>query len=524
MKLKTAIASVFMLLVLAVPCLAVAPSPLLPLDHWAYAAIDRLSGRGLIVSVLAGSRPWTRIEAARLIDEAGRAAQLTAPAQSDLRQLEQLQRELARELRELGGDEGGATSYVMPLRVFSLDYNRRDGSDAALAPRNLRPGAPGGQIAARQWALDYNANGRDLPRGSSASLTLGGEARLGWLLAEWRPQFDFVGVGTNDAVADSSLAEGRVVLQLGAVEISAGRQALWWGQGRHGSLLLTNNAHPLDMVRLTNSSPALLPWVFSVLGPVRFDLFWSRLEATRVVPEPYLAGLRLNLKPLPWFELGAARTVIFGGKGKPKVDAEEFVTILGGKNRSGGTDNSNSIAALDGRLRLPFLFGAELYGEYGGEDEAGRFLANTAWLAGVALTRLEPSGRLGLRVERSDLSRIDDNSPLWYRHGIYKSGYTYRGKVLGHHVGGGGDDLLLAAELQLPANLEVTLALDIENRGADQAATEGHRQWSVAGVWRPSPHLSVRAHYAWDEIENRGFIAGRSDRQQHLALVFASAW
>ena len=72
------------------------------------------------------------------------------------------------------------------------------------------------------------------------------------------------------------------MLGLGSLEFSIGRQSLWWGQGRHGSLVLTNNAEPLDMIRLTNPNPILLPWVFKYLGPFRFDLFLTELEESRV--------------------------------------------------------------------------------------------------------------------------------------------------------------------------------------------------------------------------------------------------
>lgn len=487
------------------PALAAAPSPLLPLDHWAYAALDRLSGRGLIDSYLSGSRPLTRAEAARLVGEATGAAAQSIPSSADQRQLQLLSAEFAFELAAKGTE---TPLYLKPFRALGLRYAVRDGSPSQVT----------GLTATRQWSLDVNNFGEELNDSENLVLTTSGDARLGWLLFEWRPRFE--PIDGDDTFLDSSLPEGRAALQLGAIEVSAGRQALWWGQGRHGSLLLTNNARPLEMLRLTNPQPALLPWIFSALGPIRFDLFWSRLEKARVVPEPYLAGLRLNLKPLPWFEFGAARTVMFGGKGRPKLDSEDFITILGGKNLSGGADTSNSLAAIDGRLRLPFLFGAELYGEFGGEDEASHFFSKPAWLAGLSLTRLEPSGSLLLRAERADFTAHS----TWYRHSVYRSGYTYRGKLLGHHVGGGGDDLLVAAELRLPANLELVLAWDAENRGIDQPVREEHRQWSLSGVWRAGSHYSLHAFYAWDEIENRSFVAGRTDRQHRAEVAFEASW
>ena len=48
---------------------------------------------------------------------------------------------------------------------------------------------------------------------------------------------------------------------------------MWWGQGAHGDLLLTNNAYPLDLVKFSNPEPTLLPWLFRYLGPFKYAAF-----------------------------------------------------------------------------------------------------------------------------------------------------------------------------------------------------------------------------------------------------------
>ncbi len=262
------------------------------------------------------------------------------------------------------------------------------------------------------------------------------------------------------------------------------------------------------MVRITNPSPVLLPWFLKYLGPFRFDVFWSKLEKDRVVAEPYLAGLRLNIKPLPWLEIGGSRTVIFGGEGRPDVNFSDFITILGGKNLSGDEDDSDQIAALDARIRLPFLGGAELYGEYGGEDEAGHFLSNLSWLAGLYLPRLEPTGRLSLRAEYADLSHIDDNSPAWYRHGIYRSGYTYEGKILGHPAGGAAKDYYGELGAWLGDGLLAKVFFDYQERGFDQPVREKHYQPGLGLNWLLTDQVSLRLDYAFDRAKNFGFVEG----------------
>src|SRR3989454_631652 len=46
-------------------------APYVPIDSWVYSAFDRLVALGYVQSAYAGLRPWTRMECARLLEEAG---------------------------------------------------------------------------------------------------------------------------------------------------------------------------------------------------------------------------------------------------------------------------------------------------------------------------------------------------------------------------------------------------------------------------------------------------------------------
>jgi hypothetical protein len=484
-----------------------AVSDTVPLDSWVYPALDKLAGMGLVDSVLQGARPYTRLEAARQVREAIAKSESidTPPA------IRELLIRLERFFRDEIGDEGAFEGSYLKPREFQLNYLYQDGEDSVIAGN--------GRIDARQFALNYNNYGIDYSEHGNGQLILQAEAKLGkHFLLSARPLVEFQEDGGS---ASLSLLQARAALGLGPFEVSIGRQSLWWGQGRHGSLVLTNNAKPLDMVRITNPTPVLLPWIFKLLGPFRVDVFWSKLEEDRVVPEPYFGGLRLDFKPLPWVEIGASRAVMFGGEGRPSIGWDEFFTILGGKNLEGDEDTSNSVAALDIRLRLPFLWNAELYGEYGGEDEAKfagvlPFVANKAYLAGLYLPRIEPTGRLSLRLEYADLSKIDNNSPPWYRHGIYRSGYTYEGKVLGHHVGGAARDIYGELQVILPHDLLMTLGMDYEKRGYDQPVQEKHYQGILKLNWEFREHLALNLLLGCGRVKNADFEDG-NDRTDFLA-------
>lgn len=497
------------------PAAAAPVSAGVPLDSWIYPAIDKLAGLGLVESALQGSRPYSRLEAARLTREAFNSAEAGRASMVTDELLQRLSYELRREMEEVGGNPAG--SYLQPFRQLRLDYLYQEGASSALVGVN-----------ARQDALNTNNFGSTYHEGSNAQLLIESEARLGnILLLSLRPQLLLREEEEGDL--HLRLQEGKVALGLGPIEISVGRQSLWWGQGRHGSLVLTNNAAPLDMVRVTNPTPVVLPWVFRYLGPLRFDLFWSKLDdyiansVTGRGDEPYFAGLRLNFKPLPGFEIGAARTTIFGGEGID-VGKSDYFTILGGRNLDGGEDNSNQLAAIDTRLKMSALAGAELYGEYGGEDEAGNFIAHRAWLAGLYLPKVEPSERLSLRLEYADLTDESKLAPAWYRHGTFRSGYTWQGKVLGHHVGGAARDLLGELQLQLPDDVTLTVGVDAEERGTDQAVTEKHLQPFAHGEWALQPGWLLEASYALDRVTNADYLSGARRTDHFARFALSKSW
>jgi hypothetical protein len=472
-------------------------SPQLPLESWTYSALDRVVALSRVYSGLAGTRPLTRLEAARQIEEASsKAALYSVPPQAKVL-LGRLRTEFRDELAYLAADQDTVADVPSRLlRSAELRYTYQDGK------KSVYPGTD-----ARQFSLNYNNSGREYDNHNNVEFSLLGDVRLfDRLLFSWQPLVSQL----DEDSTEFDLLSAVAALNLGGLELSVGRQSLWWGPGRHGSLLLTNNAEPLDMVRLTNPSPLQLPWLLKYLGPFRFDLFVSRLDDDRVVPEPYFGGLRFNFRPASWLELGAARTVMFGGDGRPSIDASDFLTIIGGQNLSGNEDTSNSIAGVDVRVILPF-WGAQVYGELYGEDEAGMLMSKNSWLGGLYLPQIEPSGRFSLRAEYADTTRISGGTPVLYRHGIYRSGYIYEDQIIGHHVGSDSTDLSLELQVDFSAQLSVTLGFDYEERGKSLALQEKHAQFDLKGTWWMNSDLSVSARYAYDRVENWNFATGDED-------------
>ena len=235
-----------------------------------------------------------------------------------------------------------------------------------------------------------------------------------------------------------------------------GREPLTWGPGVHGNLLLTTNARPMDQLRLESDSPFPLPGPLRGIGRFTAAGFLSHLgdDHRTDAPDPWLTGVRFTWSPARWLLLGASRTVLLGGKGHPFIITPRSIwDVLWATHEHGVGDsrnNADQIASVDWSVYLwpvlrpaPLLDGGRIYGEYAGEDsrQKGPFPAVPGHTYGIELV----AGGVLLRAEVA--ANLDDKN-LWYWHTVYRDGYTYRGRVIGHPMG--GDSRAQSYDLEVP--------------------------------------------------------------------------
>ncbi len=479
------------------------------LDSRFYYYVEELASDRLVESHLFGTRPFSLNEARRLSLEAATSADVLSGQGIGREPRLKALLDDTEAVAYYGGDFAaprGKPAYDLspepvgfffkPIAMPRLEFAYLDGEKASF---------PG--VNAAQNALLYNNEGIDFEKGYNTYLSFETEATAGPLSVYLEPLF-YADGGTH-----GRLQTGHLTLSGGNLDLQLGKRSLWWGQGHHGGLFLTNNAEPLPMVRLTNPSPTILPSIFERLGPFRFDTFLSLLEEERDVPKPYLFGLRFDFKPHPALEVGLTRMTMMGGEGRPGITPSRFVEIMVGDNLVGDKELSNSIAGVDTRLTLPF---GQVYAEWGGEDEAHALPTHHAYLGGVYLPLRKVIS--GLRFEYADLSHESDSSPDWYFHKTYTSGYTYMGRLLGHHVGGGGRDYFLEATLVDASNFKAKVHLDYEERGIDrQPANEKHTQVGTEIEWWRQ-EWRLRLGLAYETISNADYEAG-SDESSSLASL-----
>lgn len=432
-----------------------------------YDILTRFEAEGLIQSGLLTTKPLSRSEAVRLAIEAERNVEDKKSP---------FLRQLLGTLNDRLEAEKGEVKYLKPVDNAYIDYIYSD-------------------QAAQE--LNYNNDGDTYDRGSNLRLGLTSRAELGRFSFYLNPELRYSG-DDNDVV----LKKAYVTLSIWGLELEAGKDSQWWGPGHHGAILLSNNTEPLTLLKLTNPHPTLLPWVFKYLGPFRFVFFASRLEKERVIAEPYLWGLRFNFKPTPYIEIGLQRTAMLGGEGRSESLGTWWKSFTGKGENESGVEAGDQRAGGDIKITLPFKAQPlQLYAEAAGEDEAGGLPIKWAYLAGIYLPRIYKFERLGLRAEYANTNVNRPN--VWYNHHIYGSGYTYKGRVLGHHMGTDSDDLFLELNYFMPewgGRVKVSYDRERHNRSGGQKFVKD--EVSVSARFDMTEDLRFEGRYSFGKLKN----------------------
>lgn len=225
----------------------------------------------------------------------------------------------------------------------------------------------------------------------------------------------------------------------------------WWGPGNDGSLILSNNARPVPALFLDRASAEPFDsWLLDWLGPWRLSTFLGQLEDDRFVPNAKLFGMRFAFKPTSTLTIGLSRTAQFGGdRGRPE-DLETFGRMLVGDDNQGETDleseePGNQLAGWDIRW-APDLFDIDtaLYAQRIGEDFSDGIVTRQMTILGTEFAGGWGGGSWRTFFEFADtrsagtdfLDATIEQRNISYNHGIYRDGYTFKRRVLGHTIDG----------------------------------------------------------------------------------------
>lgn len=487
------------------------------LDSWVYPAMDRLAGLGYVHSAVQGHRPWTRMQVALLIEEA------TDNLQS----------------HEISGD--GAAGLVMRLRSeFTYELGLLDGGQnlsagmesaytrtVSISGAALTDGLHFGQTISYDFGRPFE-EGTNLQEGGSFRADAG--PIFVYVRAEYEhspgapaPSDAVLNViSTRDLIPEPpdvpvnpinrpQLLDAYIGVNLGNLELLVGRQSLEWGPGPGGSMLLSDNAPPIDMVRLVNSEPERLPGFLQHLGPVTIDQFIGRLESNRYIYNPFIYGQQISLKPFPNFEFGFGRTTIIGGRGPGAnpLTLGNFVSSLFGLG-SGAPPHSvpgSSQNELDWTFHVPHVQDyLVLYGEWYAKDNpiALQAPARSSFRTGLYISHFPRAPKLDLHFETANTASavIGAGEPnigdLDYWNFGYREGYTNAGFLMGNTVGRLGEtyQTWLTYAFSPDANLQFIY----KDSGVGSAFIPGGGAWQDYGVksefyWKSGVYLKTQLQY-----------------------------
>ena len=431
-------------------------SPSVPLDSWVYAAFNRLAALGYAPSAYANLRPWTRMECVRIIAAAGEDLGVDGDRRSEAYRLHAaLKTEFA---NELGRFNGSGTSEI---RVESI-YTRYTG----IAGTPLDDGYHFGQTLINDYGRLYG-QGSNLVSGASASGSAGpvafyvrGEYQHAAPLPAYSQAVQQM-LGTIDVtppqlpihttVLDQfRLLDAYAAFNFKTVQISAGRQSLWWGPSHGGPPNFSDNAAPMDMLRLTNPSPWRLPSFFHWLGPMRWDFFFGLMAGHHYPPLPGIDGQKLSFKPTPNLEFGFSRTIVF----RPvtlRMFWRGFISFGDNKTTIPGSaaDVGDRKGGFDFSYRIPGLRKwLVLYNDGMTDDDTSPLGAPQRSLMnpGIYLPQIPRIPKLDFRAEMawSDPPALSNRAGKYsYYNGAYHDSYTNDGHLLGSWVGREGHGLQL---------------------------------------------------------------------------------
>jgi capsule assembly protein Wzi len=494
----------------------------LPLHHWAYDAIERLTVLGVIDQALLTPKPYSRKEAAKLITRAidrirsdkigedGRAA-IAEPLLNRL--MVEFRAELISvgTLKKRGSEPNGLFRYGARVQSEVDGFFVGDGQTFRF--RENRGG-------------EYYANGVQNQTDARGWLDVGD-----WATFMVQPKFisnvnalsQGPTVGPLTSLNDQNvyLREASLKLTFSNIALEVGRGTQWWGPGYHGSLLLTDHAFPLDMIKLGSDEAFRLPWRFGELGEWKINSFLGRLEGTQTFAHENIFGLRLSYLPTAWLELGLTRLTQFGGQGSGGSFPRTLIDCYKDPPNQTGVANCNEQAMVDFKARVPhvpylvpFPSGLQVYGELGSEDKWSKIPipSRAAFLAGVYIPQVFARDTTDLRIEYADTDYTrrktsDHLTGVWYNNGTFTNGMRQYGFPLGHSMGTDGIDLFIRSTRYLTDNLQLGTNLDYQERGKGQPIHERKQETSVDLTWWVTPRTQIALGYTYQRIKNPGQIS-----------------
>jgi len=520
-------------------------SPYVPLDSWIYPAFERLAALGYVKTEGLGMRPWSRLECARLLNDAaelGADTNESAPVQE---LFHALAAEFATDSERMSGEQN------LHAQLESV-YQRSLG----ISGQPLTDGYHFGQTV-------LNDYGRPFQQGFNTVIGSSSWAVAGPFVVYVRGEYQYAPsapapsaavlafTSTADflppnppsvpvaATSNFRVLDAYVGMNIANWQVSFGKQSLWWGPSDSGTLAFTDNANPIKMLRVNRVSPFRLPSIFGYLGDMRLDFFVGQVSGQQFInngqfgtqaqgqygralnPQPFLSGGRISFRFTQNFEFNMSKTTLYGGPGNPVTLKTLVKSALG--QHVNGEALGDGRSALDFSYRVPKLRNwLSVYGEGFTEDEISPISAprKSAWQGGLYLAKLPQLNRVDLRLEGGMTSPFDFPScnGCFYHNFQYVNGYTNNGQLMGTWIGRAAQGESISSTFWLSATRKIELELrhrKVDRQFLPQGGTQNDAGLSTDLLARSGFRFSGTVQY---ERWQMPLLA--TNRQSNIAVSF----
>lgn len=495
----------------------------LPLDDPAYPLLEKLVTSNLTFINALTIKPITRLYAARLVAEAiqQRRNELETAQRQDpfldwiLQYLAGRFKQELQQLRFFYRPRRPGPLFLAPLAELKLD--------AAFASEQFVQRDSSGLTTNLQGVFGLNegfAYGNALSlRTRSISWGTLWEHVAAYVEPDMRLRTDPILGDTFD----TTLHKGYLKVGQMNLELEFGRDTLWWGPASQGDLVLSNNAPPFDLLKLSTPTPFRLPGLLHHLGEWQAAYFVTRLEAERAIPHPLVSGLRVTAQPTSFLKFGFTNVIQAFGEEGARLSPLAFMEKLFVPTLDATAQSINGLVAYDLVLSLPFareitmLNGLKFYWQRGQDNvsHVRGILGGGNILGGVL-----DGGRWDLRVEFADTR---DDRAVWYTHPTYRSGFAFKQFVIGHPIGGAAEGFFVRATYYLTPTAWLAADGRYEQYGFDvQPDVTTQQRFGLEGSYQFS--LQQKHLVLWSRLEYATLDAPATALQHTFVLLFTARW
>jgi hypothetical protein len=430
-----------------------------PIDSWAYAAIDRLHALGFVDTAYLDLKPYTRLSIDTMLDQTADAIHASSSDEAI---------EIYNALEAAYGKTWTEDENPSNLQAaVESTYTRSTG----IAGLPLRDSFHLGQTIANDYGRPYQQGYNGIDGFSAAaskgrlSLYVRGEyqraaSATGYntTLADQLAALDLTPYATNPNQATIPLGpiattdvfrivEANLSYNLGGHQFSFGKMDRWLGPALGGSFAYSNNAENIYTFQIDRVEPLSIPLLSRLIGPVRYIFFVGSLKGHTDPNDPWMHVEKISFKPTPNLEFGFERSVIWGGEGHVPITLHTFFrSFFSTANVTPAIKNSPldpgaRFGTFDFSYRLPFVRNwFTLYTDSLSHDDVSPVDAprRAGVRPGLYLSHVPGIPRLDIRAEAADTDPVTSRSTrgaFLYAEGIQLQGYTNKGFIMGDAIG-----------------------------------------------------------------------------------------